>query len=95
MFWYSRFYKCGLCGNRYTSTVSLKHHLDTSDHKYPCPRCQKIFHCERALRRHIGTHNESSNSAVDSVLLEPLKYIEFDSSYGELAPFIPQLAMKF
>ena len=59
-----RKFKCEQCGSGYATASALKHHLDTSDHKFPCDRCLKVFHCERFLRRHLLTHNNTGQSVA-------------------------------
>ena len=51
-----RYYRCQKCLNKYTTPAALEHHLTTSTHHYPCPQCNKVFPCERYLRRHLITH---------------------------------------
>lgn len=52
----STVYKCVKCVNRYSTPGALEHHLQTATHNFPCPHCQKVFPCERYLRRHLPTH---------------------------------------
>nr|XP_008108205.1 PREDICTED: zinc finger protein 341 isoform X1 [Anolis carolinensis] len=49
-------YKCVKCVNKYSTPEALDHHLQTATHNFPCPHCQKVFPCERYLRRHLPTH---------------------------------------
>ncbi|XP_075033645.1 zinc finger protein 341 isoform X2 [Mixophyes fleayi] len=49
-------YKCLKCMNKYSTPEALEQHLQTATHSYPCPHCQKVFPCERYLRRHLPTH---------------------------------------
>ncbi|XP_072487385.1 zinc finger protein 341 isoform X2 [Notamacropus eugenii] len=49
-------YKCVKCVNKYSTPEALEHHLQTATHNFPCPHCQKVFPCERYLRRHLPTH---------------------------------------
>ncbi|KAG8446232.1 hypothetical protein GDO86_013904 [Hymenochirus boettgeri] len=49
-------YKCLKCMNKYSTPEALEQHLQTATHNYPCPHCQKVFPCERYLRRHLPTH---------------------------------------
>nr|XP_056700328.1 zinc finger protein 341 isoform X3 [Euleptes europaea] len=49
-------YKCVKCVNKYSTQEALEHHLQTATHNFPCPHCQKVFPCERYLRRHLPTH---------------------------------------
>ncbi|XP_061487633.1 zinc finger protein 341 isoform X3 [Rhineura floridana] len=49
-------YKCVKCVNKYSTLEALEHHLQTATHNFPCPHCQKVFPCERYLRRHLPTH---------------------------------------
>ncbi|XP_063001183.1 zinc finger protein 341 isoform X1 [Elgaria multicarinata webbii] len=49
-------YKCIKCVNKYSTPEALEHHLQTATHNFPCPHCQKVFPCERYLRRHLPTH---------------------------------------
>jgi len=51
-----RYYRCQKCLNKYTTPAALEHHLATSTHHYPCSQCNKVFPCERYLRRHLVTH---------------------------------------
>ncbi|NXR54665.1 ZN341 protein, partial [Hippolais icterina] len=53
-------YKCVKCVNKYSTPEALEHHLQTATHNFPCPHCQKVFPCERYLRRHIPTHGGGS-----------------------------------
>lgn len=52
-----KYYRCQKCLNKYTTFVALEQHLATSSHHYPCPNCNKVFPCERYLRRHLITHS--------------------------------------
>lgn len=52
----SAVYKCVKCVNKYSTPEALDHHLQTATHNFPCPHCQKVFPCERYLRRHLPTH---------------------------------------
>ncbi|XP_059979646.1 zinc finger protein 341 isoform X5 [Lagenorhynchus albirostris] len=52
----SAVYKCVKCVNKYSTPEALEHHLQTATHNFPCPHCQKVFPCERYLRRHLPTH---------------------------------------
>ncbi|XP_039335167.1 zinc finger protein 341 isoform X3 [Saimiri boliviensis] len=52
----SAVYKCVKCVNKYSTPEALEHHLQTTTHNFPCPHCQKVFPCERYLRRHLPTH---------------------------------------
>ncbi|KAJ6661099.1 hypothetical protein lerEdw1_016900, partial [Lerista edwardsae] len=47
---------CVKCVNKYSTPEALEHHLQTATHSFPCPHCQKVFPCERYLRRHLPTH---------------------------------------
>ncbi|XP_043944946.1 zinc finger protein 341 [Protopterus annectens] len=49
-------YKCLKCVSKYSTPEALEHHLQTATHNFPCPHCQKVFPCERYLRRHLPTH---------------------------------------
>ncbi|XP_019629163.1 PREDICTED: zinc finger protein 341-like [Branchiostoma belcheri] len=51
-----RYFRCPKCMNKYASPEALDHHLATSSHNYSCPHCEKVFPCERYLRRHLPTH---------------------------------------
>ncbi|XP_030319149.1 zinc finger protein 341 isoform X2 [Calypte anna] len=53
-------YKCVKCVSKYSTPEALEHHLQTATHNFPCPHCQKVFPCERYLRRHIPTHGGGS-----------------------------------
>ncbi|XP_032930979.1 zinc finger protein 341 [Catharus ustulatus] len=53
-------YKCVKCVNKYSTPEALEQHLQTATHNFPCPHCQKVFPCERYLRRHIPTHGGGS-----------------------------------
>ena len=57
-----RNYRCQQCGNRYATPAALRHHIETTEHKFPCTVCKKVFHCERFLRRHLHTHSSESES---------------------------------
>nr|XP_033819412.1 zinc finger protein 341 isoform X2 [Geotrypetes seraphini] len=47
---------CLKCVNKYSTPEALEHHLQTVTHSFSCPQCQKVFPCERYLRRHLPTH---------------------------------------
>ncbi|XP_063311797.1 zinc finger protein 341 [Pelobates fuscus] len=49
-------YKCLKCMSKYSTPEALEQHVQTATHSYPCPHCQKVFPCERYLRRHMPTH---------------------------------------
>uniref|UniRef100_A0A8C4LKU8 Zinc finger protein 341 n=1 Tax=Equus asinus asinus TaxID=83772 RepID=A0A8C4LKU8_EQUAS len=49
-------FRCVKCVNKYSTPEALEHHLQTATHNFPCPHCQKVFPCERYLRRHLPTH---------------------------------------
>lgn len=51
-----KYYRCQKCLNKYTTPAALEHHIATSTHHYPCTHCNKVFPCERYLRRHLLTH---------------------------------------
>lgn len=51
-----KYYRCSKCMNRYTTLAALEHHTSISSHHYPCTECDKVFPCERYLRRHLNTH---------------------------------------
>ncbi|ELU14100.1 hypothetical protein CAPTEDRAFT_154598 [Capitella teleta] len=51
-----RHFRCMKCGVKYASPEALVHHLETETHHYECPHCQKVFTCERYLRRHLPIH---------------------------------------
>lgn len=51
-----KFFRCSKCMNRYTTQTALDHHLSISTHNFPCTECNKVFMCERYLRRHLNTH---------------------------------------
>lgn len=51
-----KYFRCSKCMNRYTTQAALDHHLSISSHHYPCTECDKVFPCERYLRRHLNTH---------------------------------------
>ena len=53
---FSRYYRCPKCNNKYSTPEALDHHIATTTHNYTCPHCQKVFTCERYLRRHLPTH---------------------------------------
>ncbi|GIY68155.1 hypothetical protein CEXT_792011 [Caerostris extrusa] len=54
-----RFFQCSLCLNKYSTPAALDHHIATSSHTYSCSWCEKVFPCERYLRRHLQIHSES------------------------------------
>ncbi|XP_054724314.1 zinc finger protein 341-like [Uloborus diversus] len=54
-----RVFRCNLCLNKYSTPAALDHHLATSSHTYSCCWCDKVFPCERYLRRHLQIHSES------------------------------------
>uniref|UniRef100_A0A096M6K9 Zinc finger protein 341 n=1 Tax=Poecilia formosa TaxID=48698 RepID=A0A096M6K9_POEFO len=49
-------FRCVKCQSRYSTQEALEQHLLTASHSFPCPHCQKVFPCERYLRRHLPTH---------------------------------------
>ncbi|XP_051955571.1 zinc finger protein 341-like isoform X2 [Xyrauchen texanus] len=49
-------YRCMKCQSKYSTQEALEQHLLNAIHNYPCPHCQKVFPCERYLRRHLQTH---------------------------------------
>ncbi|XP_041355906.1 zinc finger protein 341-like isoform X2 [Gigantopelta aegis] len=51
-----RHFQCTKCMNKYSSPEALEHHMATTTHNYACPHCDKVFMCERYLRRHLPTH---------------------------------------
>lgn len=51
-----KYFRCSKCMNRYTTQTALDHHLSISTHNFPCTECNKVFMCERYLRRHLNTH---------------------------------------
>ncbi len=51
-----RYFRCVKCNNKYATPEALEHHMHTTTHNYPCTHCEKIFTCERYLRRHLPTH---------------------------------------
>lgn len=51
-----KYFRCAKCMNRYTTKTALEHHLSISTHNFPCTECNKVFTCERYLRRHLSTH---------------------------------------
>lgn len=53
-------YQCNLCMNKYATPEALQHHMSTTSHKHPCPHCQKMFTCERFLRKHLTTHDSEN-----------------------------------
>ncbi|XP_076353573.1 zinc finger protein 341-like isoform X1 [Tachypleus tridentatus] len=55
----SRYFRCTLCLNKYATPAALEHHMATSSHKYSCHYCNKVFPCERYLRRHLLTHSSN------------------------------------
>ncbi|CAN7992167.1 unnamed protein product, partial [Ixodes hexagonus] len=57
---HARIHRCSHCLNRYATPEALAHHQATCSHNYPCPVCQKVFPCERYLRRHLLIHRSSS-----------------------------------
>ncbi|CAH1779029.1 unnamed protein product [Owenia fusiformis] len=56
-----KYFKCIKCQNKYATPEALEHHINTTNHKYACPHCQKQFTCERYLRRHLLTHGQSDH----------------------------------
>lgn len=56
-----RYFQCNLCLNKYATPAALDHHLATSSHTYSCSLCDKVFPCERYLRRHLQIHSESES----------------------------------
>lgn len=57
---HARIHQCSHCLNRYATPEALAHHQATCSHNYPCPVCQKVFPCERYLRRHLLIHRSSA-----------------------------------
>lgn len=57
---HARNHRCNHCLNRYATPEALAHHQATCSHNYPCPVCQKVFPCERYLRRHLLIHRSSA-----------------------------------
>lgn len=51
-----RHFQCNKCLNKYATPEALEHHMSTTNHSIPCPHCQKIFTCERFLRKHLASH---------------------------------------
>uniref|UniRef100_A0A1B6D4J0 C2H2-type domain-containing protein n=1 Tax=Clastoptera arizonana TaxID=38151 RepID=A0A1B6D4J0_9HEMI len=49
---------CKKCKSRFSSIETLEKHLATDSHNYSCPKCQKVFPCERFLRRHLPIHTK-------------------------------------
>lgn len=56
-----RYFQCNLCLNKYSTPAALDHHLATSSHTYSCTLCDKVFPCERYLRRHLQIHSEEES----------------------------------
>lgn len=52
---------CKLCKARFVNAEALERHMATYSHRYTCPKCSKLFTCERFLRRHLSTHNAVAN----------------------------------
>lgn len=50
-----------MCQNKYSTPAALDHHLATSSHIYSCTLCDKVFPCERYLRRHLQIHSEAES----------------------------------
>ncbi|XP_014292647.1 zinc finger protein 341 isoform X2 [Halyomorpha halys] len=50
---------CCKCRAKFMSSESLEKHMLTDSHNYPCPNCDKVFACERFLRRHISIHSNT------------------------------------
>ncbi|XP_046585126.1 zinc finger protein 341-like isoform X2 [Haliotis rubra] len=51
-----RHFQCTKCMNKYSTPEALEHHMASTTHSYGCPHCDKVFACERYLRRHLPTH---------------------------------------
>ncbi|XP_067650777.1 zinc finger protein 341-like isoform X2 [Haliotis asinina] len=51
-----RHFQCTKCMNKYSTPEALEHHMASTTHSYACPHCDKVFACERYLRRHLPTH---------------------------------------
>ena len=66
--WFAcRKWKCTKCGNQYSSPEALEHHMSVTTHSNPCPLCNRVFPCERYLRRHLASHDiESKSHDVES-----------------------------
>lgn len=56
-----RSFQCNQCLNKYSTPAALDHHLATSTHTYSCSFCDKVFPCERYLRRHLQIHSEAES----------------------------------
>jgi hypothetical protein len=61
-FFFNRHFQCTKCMNKYSSPEALEHHMATSSHSHPCPHCEKVFTCERYLRRHLPSHGSEGLS---------------------------------
>ncbi|XP_006825191.1 zinc finger protein 341-like [Saccoglossus kowalevskii] len=60
-----RYFRCNKCMNKYATPEALDHHLATTSHSYPCPNCDKVFPCERYLRRHLPVHGTMGEHVCD------------------------------
>ncbi|CAG0900707.1 unnamed protein product [Darwinula stevensoni] len=50
-------FTCQKCPAKYATAEALKSHMVTESHHHPCINCQKVFSCERLLRRHLQIHS--------------------------------------
>ncbi|XP_075211877.1 uncharacterized protein LOC142318993 isoform X2 [Lycorma delicatula] len=52
-----RIVSCKKCKSKFANLEGLERHMVQDSHTYPCPQCNKVFACERFLRRHLTTHS--------------------------------------
>ncbi|XP_033113185.1 zinc finger protein 341-like [Anneissia japonica] len=49
-------FRCNKCLSKYSTQAALDHHNATTNHRFDCQHCGKVFPSERYLRRHLPTH---------------------------------------
>ncbi|XP_071957306.1 zinc finger protein 341-like [Antedon mediterranea] len=49
-------FRCNKCMSKYSTQAALDHHNATTNHRFDCTHCGKVFPSERNLRRHLPTH---------------------------------------
>ncbi|KAL3859643.1 hypothetical protein ACJMK2_009857, partial [Sinanodonta woodiana] len=60
-----RHFQCNKCMNKYSTPEALEHHMTKTLHSFNCPHCEKVFTCERYLRRHLPTHGTEGQFKCD------------------------------
>ncbi|XP_063215490.1 zinc finger protein 26-like isoform X3 [Bacillus rossius redtenbacheri] len=56
----SKYHRCMKCKSKFSTPEALDYHVATCSHSFPCPYCEKVFLCERNLRRHLQTHGSGT-----------------------------------